>query len=151
MMGVPAAPPDGSTARKIRLLLVDDHEFVAMAVAEYFEGVADIDLVAQATTIEEAVAETGRHRPDVVLLDRRLPDGDGVAAIGRLGELSPDSRVLLFTGAADRSIAARVAAAGGAGILLKTGLVDEMVDTIRRVAAGQDAFDVDLPGRPAGR
>ncbi|WP_236792421.1 response regulator transcription factor [Amycolatopsis sp. GM8] len=140
-----------SATGPIRLLLVEDHAQVAMALDAAFETVPDIELVARARAIEEAVSATGEHQPDVVLLDRRLPDGDGIDAIGRLHEQSPDSRILVFTGGADRTVADRVAAAGGAGLLLKAGLLEDLLDTIRRVAAGEDSFDVDLPGRPARR
>lgn len=146
-MLVPSPPDSGP----IRLLLVEDHSQVAMALGAAFETVPDIELVAQAGAIAEAVSATGEHQPDVVLLDRRLPDGDGIDAIGRLREQSPQSRVLVFTGGADREIVERVAAAGGAGLLLKAGLLEDLLDTIRRVAAGEDSFDVDLPGRPARR
>ncbi|WP_160148941.1 response regulator [Amycolatopsis alkalitolerans] len=135
----------------IRLLLVEDHSQVAMALDAAFETVPDIELVARVRAIGEAIPAVGEHRPDVVLLDRRLPDGDGIDAIGRLREQSPDSRILVFTGGADQSVAARVAAAGGAGLLLKAGLLEDLLDTIRRVAAGEDSFEADLPGRPAPR
>jgi DNA-binding NarL/FixJ family response regulator len=151
MMGVPSSSPEGPESGSVRLLLVEDHAQVSMALSAAFETVPDIDLLASARTIEEAVTATGEYRPDVVLLDRRLPDGDGIDAIGRLHEQCPQARVLVFTGGADRSVIAKVAAAGGAGLLLKAGLLEDLVDTIRRVAAGQDSFDVDLPGRPVGR
>ena len=138
-------------SRVIRLLLVDDHPLVVTAMTAAFEDVSDIDLVATASTVEEALAATAGHRPDVVLLDRRLPDGDGVEAIGRLLEEAPEARVLVFTGAAERSTADRVADAGGAGILLKAGVLDDMLDTIRRVAAGASSFDISPSGRPRVR
>ncbi|HEV7652873.1 MAG TPA: response regulator transcription factor [Actinophytocola sp.] len=138
-------------SRVIRLLLVDDHALVVTAMAAAFEDVSDIDLVATASSVADAVAATARHRPDVVLLDRRLPDGDGVEAIGRLRGEAPGVRVLMFTGAADRSTADRVADAGGAGILLKAGVLDDMLDTIRSVAAGASVFDVRPTGRPGVR
>lgn len=128
----------------VRLLLAEDHPVVAMALDSAFEIVADIQLVATAGSIEETVSAASSQRPDVILLDRRLPDGDGVDAIGRLRVASPDSRVLVFTGSADQAIVDRIAAAGGAGLILKAGLLEDLLDTIRRVAAGQDAFDVDL-------
>lgn len=116
-----------------------------MALESAFEIEADIELVGTAKLIEEAVAAAGRSRPDVILLDRRMPDGDGVDAIGRLHAASPGTRVLVFTGYATQAIVDRVAAAGGAGLVLKAGsLLDDLLDTIRRVAAGQDHFDVDL-------
>ncbi|HVV07642.1 response regulator transcription factor [Amycolatopsis sp.] len=145
MMHVPTSSPSGPETGPIRLLLVEDHSQVALALGSAFETVPDIELVGQARGVAEALAATGKHRPDVVLLDRRLPDGDGIEAIGRLREQSPDSRVLVFTGGADRSVIERVAAAGGAGLLLKAGLLEDLVATIRKVAAGEDAFDVDLP------
>ena len=151
MMRVPATSPDEPTARTIRLLLVDDHALVVMAMTAAFEDVPDIELVATATSIEDALTKTAQHRPDLVLLDRRLPDGDGVEAITRLRANSPDLRVLLFTGAADQTIATRVAEAGGAGVLLKAGVLENMLTTIRGVAAGDSAFDDHLLGRPRAR
>jgi DNA-binding NarL/FixJ family response regulator len=128
----------------IRLLLVEDHAQVAMALTAAFEIVEDIDLVARARTIEEAVSAAAQQQPDLVLLDRLLPDGDGVDAIGRLREQNPAARVLIFTGGADRATADRVRAAGGVGLVLKAGLLDELFGTIRRVAAGGESFDIDL-------
>lgn len=131
----------------IRLLLVEDHALVATALEAAFEIVEDIDLVARTRTIEEAVAATREHRPDLVILDRQLPDGDGIDAIGRLREQSPGTRILVFTGGADRAMADRVRAAGGDGLALKAGLLDELLGTIRRVAAGEKYFNVDLSAR----
>ncbi len=146
-----AGSPSEPTSRVIRLLLVDDHALVVMAMTAAFEEAPDIELVGTASSAEEAVAQTRSHRPDVVLLDRRLPDSDGVDAIARLLDVAPDARVLIFTGAADPSIADRVADAGGAGILLKAGGLENMLDTIRTVAAGNSSFDVRPTGRPRVR
>jgi DNA-binding NarL/FixJ family response regulator len=134
------------TSRIIRLLLVDDHELVVMAMTAAFDDVPDIDLLGTAGSIDDAVTEAARHRPDVVLLDRRLPDGDGVDAIGRLLAQDTEVRVLLFTGVADQETADRVADAGGAGILLKAGPLADMLATIRSVADGNTEFDSRLPG-----
>ncbi|WP_228714135.1 MULTISPECIES: response regulator transcription factor [Prauserella] len=150
MSSSPAEPPSPEAAH-VRLLLVEDHSMVAMALGSAFESVDDIELVGHVASIKQAVAATERERPDVVLLDRRLPDGDGIDAIATLRDRSPDSRVLVFTGVADRQVADRVAEAGGAGLLLKAGLLEDLLDTIRRVAAGQQVFDVDSPERPGGR
>jgi DNA-binding NarL/FixJ family response regulator len=138
-------------SRVIRLLLVDDHPLVVTAMIAAFEDVPDIELVGTASTVADAVAATAEHRPAVVLLDRRLPDGDGVEAIGRLLAAAPGVRVLVFTGDADRATADRVADAGGAGILLKAGVLDDMLDTIHRVADGASSFDVRPSGRPSVR
>ncbi len=117
---------------------------VVMALDSAFDLVEDIDLVETAGSIAATVAAAARIRPDVILLDRRLPDGNGIDAIGRLQEVSPAARVLVFTGDADRTVRDRVIAAGGAGLVLKTGLFDDLLEIVRRVAAGENCFDVDL-------
>lgn len=134
----------------IRLLLVDDSPYVTLALQAAFEDIADVELIQTAESVAEALAMTEQHEPDVVLLDRRLPDGDGVDAIGPLLTKRPDVRVLLFTGSADRNIADRVAAEGGSGVLLKAGLIEDLANAIRTVAAGQTVFGRNqMPDRPA--
>lgn len=130
----------------IRMVLVDDHDLVVFAVSSAFEDMPGIEVVGTAGSVEGAMTQVAEHQPDVVLLDRRLPDGDGIDALGELLSLSPGVRVLIFTGAANRVMADRVAEAGGAGVVLKGGLVEQLADTIRAVAEGATAFDLDLPG-----
>ncbi|ASR37719.1 hypothetical protein BAY61_24985 [Prauserella marina] len=155
VMRVPAFSSDDSAEAEdvatVRLMLVEDHSMVTMALVSAFESVDDIELAGQATSIGEAVEVIEGIRPGVVLLDRRLPDGDGIDAIAELHRVSPESKVLVFTGVADREVAERVAEAGGAGLLLKAGRLEDLLDTIRRVAAGEVFFDVEVPGRPTGR
>lgn len=101
-----------------------------------------IEVIARASTVASALAEARRGKPDIVLLDRRLPDGDGTALIPEL--VAGGARVLVLTGEATASIAARVAEAGGAGVILKTARLDELVDAVKRVAAGEVVFDPKL-------
>ena len=82
------------------------------------------------------------HSPDVVLLDRRLPDGDAIDAIGALG--AAGARVLVLTGEATATVAARVAEAGGAGLVLKSAGLDELEDAVRRVADGEAVFGAEF-------
>jgi DNA-binding NarL/FixJ family response regulator len=131
---------DGRTT----LLLAEDHPMVVVALESAFELVEDIDIVATAGSVAETVTAAAETLPQVILLDRRLPDGNGIDAIGLLRQVSPQARVLIFTGDADRATLDRVIAAGGAGLVLKTGLFDDLLGVIRRVAAGEDCFDVDL-------
>ncbi len=114
---------------------------VVVALTSAFELVDDIEVVATSGSIAETLGAAERVRPDLILLDRRLPDGNGIDAIGRLLQVSPKARIVVFTGDADRSMRDQVIEAGGAGLVLKTGLFDDLLDIIRRVAAGEDYFD----------
>lgn len=103
---------------------------------------AGIEVVARASTVAAALADIRRDRPDVVLLDRRLPDGDGTALIPEFVRIG--AKVLVLTGEATASVAARVVEAGGAGLILKSARLDELVDAVLRVAAGEVVFDPKL-------
>jgi DNA-binding NarL/FixJ family response regulator len=126
----------------VRVVLVEDHDMVAEAMSMALERAPDIDVVAKARLIASAVADVRRHKPDVVILDRRLPDGDGITAIPDLG--ATGARVLVLTGDATGSVAARVAEAGGAGLLLKSAGLDELVSAVRRVADGEVVFSAEF-------
>ncbi|HEX6360477.1 response regulator transcription factor [Actinophytocola sp.] len=125
-----------------RVVLVEDHDMVAEAMALAMDRADDIEIVARARSIATALVEVSRHAPDVVLLDRRLPDGDAIEAIGPLG--GTGARVLMLTGEATATIAARVAEAGGCGLVLKSAGLDELEDAVRRVAAGEVVFGAEF-------
>ncbi|MBB5916291.1 DNA-binding NarL/FixJ family response regulator [Nocardia transvalensis] len=136
--------PSDTAEDAIRLLVAEDHPMVAVALDSAFELVDDIQVVERTGSVADTITATARARPNVVLLDRRLRDGDGIEAITTLCDVSPGVRVLVFTGYADRDMLDRVARAGGAGLMLKTGLFEDLLQVIRRVAAGDDYFDADL-------
>jgi DNA-binding NarL/FixJ family response regulator len=115
---------------------------VAEAIAQALERADGITVVARGKSIAEALDETQRHKPDVVILDRRLPDGDGIGAIASLSALG--ARVLVVTGEATAAVATRVTEAGGAGLVLKSARLDELESAVRQVAAGEVAFGPDL-------
>lgn len=121
-----------------RVVLVEDHDMVAEAMKLAMERADDIEIVARARSIATALTEVSRCSPDVVLLDRRLPDGDAIDAIGALSEAG--ARVLVLTGEATSTVAARVAEAGGSGLVLKSAGLDELEDAVRRVADGEVVF-----------
>lgn len=125
-----------------RVVLVEDHDMVAEAMALAMQRADDIEIVARARSISTALTEVRRTSPDVVLLDRRLPDGDAIDAIGELNELG--ARVLVLTGEATSTVAARVAEAGGSGLLLKSSGLDELEDAVRRVADGEAVFGAEF-------
>ncbi|WP_330272779.1 response regulator transcription factor [Lentzea sp. NBC_00516] len=120
------------------VVLVEDHDMVAEAIGQALER-AGFTVIARASSVATALAEIVRGRPDVVLLDRRLPDGDGTALIPEF--VRAGAKVLVLTGEATASVAARVAEAGGAGLILKSARLDDLVEAVRKVAAGEVVFD----------
>jgi two-component system nitrate/nitrite response regulator NarL len=145
-MRPPAQPPDPEqpSSTPVRVLLVEDHGMVAEAIGLAFDATKDLDVVATSQSVADGVIEAARHRPDVVVLDRRLPDGDGVAAMPRLRKAAPEARVLVLTGEASAAVAARVAEAGADGLMLKSSKLDDLATAVRRVADGEAVFDAGL-------
>ncbi|WP_020672858.1 response regulator transcription factor [Amycolatopsis nigrescens] len=143
-MGEPRAAASGKPRERpghpVRVLLVEDHDMVAEAITLAFDAVEDIEIVARACSLEQAFRQVARHRPKVVVLDRRLPDGDGIPAISELREASPDSRVLVLTGDANQEMAGRVLESGGAGLLVKSAGLADLAAAVRRVAGGEAVF-----------
>jgi DNA-binding NarL/FixJ family response regulator len=129
----------------VRVLLVEDHDMVAEALQQALDRADGITVVGRARSRAEAVADAREHEPDVVVLDRRLADGDALGVIAELG--SGGARVLVLTGDATSSVAAQVAKAGGAGLLLKSSQLGVLESAVRDVAAGGVVFDPELlPG-----
>jgi DNA-binding NarL/FixJ family response regulator len=129
----------------VRVLLVEDHDMVAEALQQALDRADGITVVGRARSRAEAVADAREHEPDVVVLDRRLADGDALGVIAELG--SGGARVLVLTGDATPSVAAQVAKAGGAGLLLKSSQLGVLESAVRDVAAGGVVFDPELlPG-----
>lgn len=122
----------------IRVVLVEDHDMVAEAMTLAMGRAEDIEIVARARSIATALTVARAHAPDVVLLDRRLPDGDAIDSIGALS--AHGARVLVLTGEATATVAARVVEAGGCGLVLKSAGLDELEDAVRRVAEGEAVF-----------
>lgn len=144
----PLGPP-------IRILVVEDHDMVADAMCMAFDRTSDLKVVARSGSRAAAIEDAAGHQPDVILLDRRLPDGDGVEAIARLRTAAPGARVLVMAGEASVAVATRVTETGGRGLILKTDNLSDLQDAVRRVSAGEVVFSQGLLGgvldRLAGR
>ncbi|OEJ30419.1 response regulator transcription factor [Streptomyces subrutilus] len=147
MPSTPQTTPDtvrGAAVERITILLVEDHDMVAEAIRLALDRTDDLEVVGRSLSLRDALADAIRLRPAVVVLDRRLPDGDGIAAIAALKAAAPGTRVLVLTGEGTPALAARVAEAGGSGLILKAGNLAELQDGVRRVAAGEVAFSKGL-------
>ncbi len=124
------------TGGSIRVFLVDDHEVVRRGVAEVLEDDPELVVVGEAGTIAEALARCPAVRPDVVVVDMRLPDGDGAGLVRRLGEQLPGARCLVLSSYTDEAAVTAAAAAGAAGYLVKQVRGADLVSAVRTVAAG---------------
>lgn len=122
---------------KIRVLLVDDQDLVRTGFALILASEADIEVVGEAVDGREAVSAVDRLRPDVVVMDIRMPVMDGVAATARIATAHPGTRVLVLTTFdADESVVEALRA-GASGFLLKDVRRADFVEAIRIVAAGE--------------
>jgi DNA-binding NarL/FixJ family response regulator len=120
----------------IRLMLVDDHEIVRRGLSELLETHEDLQVVAQASSLEEALA-VDLEPVDVAVLDVRLPDGSGVDLCRSLREQRPDLACLMLTSFPDNEAISASVLAGARGYVLKNVRGDDLVNAIRRVANGE--------------
>jgi two-component system NarL family response regulator len=134
----------------LRVLLADDHPVVLEGLAALLAG-AGMAVVATARTGEEAVALHARHRPDVTLLDLRMPAGGGVEAIRRIRAADPSARLLVLTTFDTDEEVFRAVEAGAAGYLLKTAPPEELTRAIADVAAGRRVIPPAIAARLADR
>ncbi|HEV3357093.1 MAG TPA: response regulator transcription factor [Pseudonocardiaceae bacterium] len=125
----------------IRVLLVDDHEVVRRGVRDLLDGERDIDVVAEAGTVAEALTVAARRKPDVAVVDIRLPDGDGVALCRRLRATGDGPRCLVLTAFDDERVVLDAIDAGVSGYLLKQVRGQDLVTAVREVAAGRSLLD----------
>jgi DNA-binding NarL/FixJ family response regulator len=121
----------------IRLLTVDDHQLLREGIAAVLEAQNDMTLVAQASNGREAIEIFRRLRPDVTLMDLRMPDMSGIEAITAIRAEYPDARIIVLTTYAGDVQAAAALKAGAAGYLLKNSVRKELLETIRSVHAGK--------------
>jgi two-component system response regulator DevR len=130
-----------------RLFLLDDHEIVRRGLRELLEAEDDFEIVGEASTVEEAINRVPATRPDVALLDVRLPDGSGVEACRDLRAADPELRCIMLTSYADDEALFDAIMAGASGYVLKQVRGAELIDGIRRVAAGHSLLDPALTAR----
>lgn len=121
----------------IRVLTVDDHPLMMAGIAGEVNAQPDMRVVAQASDGDEALVLFRAHRPDVTLMDIRMPKVNGIDAIAAIRAEFPRARIVVLTTAAGDIQALRAFRAGAVGYLLKNLLRTELIDTIRRVHAGQ--------------
>jgi two-component system response regulator DevR len=138
-------------ASPIRLLLVDDHEVLRIGLRTLFSEAGGFQVVGEAGTLSSAVTDASRLKPDVVLMDVRLPDGSGVDACRAIRAARPETRVLFLTSVADDDVLLATILAGADGFLLKEVHSDQLIGAVKTVAGGQSILDPAVTQRVMAR
>ena len=123
------------------MFLLDDHEIVRRGIKELLEGEPDIVVVGESGLADEAARRIPALRPDVAILDARLPDGSGIDVCREIRSRDPEIKALILTSYDDDEALFAAIMAGAAGYTLKQVRGNDLVETVRRVAAGQSTLD----------
>lgn len=139
--------PQQSETEKIKVLVVDDHPVVRNGLRLIQELDEKIKVLGAAGSFQAALAEANRLKPDVVLMDVRLPDGDGIEACRRIKSQLPKTRVLFLTSYADNNLVLGAMEAGAEGYVLKESDAQRIVDAIHSIMRGGTVFDPVMSGQ----
>src|SRR2546422_6113802 len=136
----------------IKVVIADDHSLVRQVLRRYLEMAGDIEVVGEASNGREAISlmENGAGEPDIVLLDIRMPEMDGLEAARRIRQRPPDVGVIMLTAYDDRQFVVEAVRAGARGYVLKARDAEHLIQTVRLVAGGNMGIDPQLVGALAG-
>lgn len=129
------------TKEKIRVLLADDHHMVRAGIRQLLEGAGDIQVIAEAGDGEEAQSLIQKHKPDVAVLDIRMPKASGIEVTRWVRAHLPEVGVLILTAYDDDPYVMAVLQAGANGYVLKTANTEELIQAVRDVHEGKSALD----------
>jgi DNA-binding NarL/FixJ family response regulator len=142
-----AAESDDTARPPIRVLVVDDHAVLASSLAHVLDAEGDLVCVGVANTLERARSLVTSSSPDVMLLDHRLPDGDGIGAIGDFRALRPDLKVVVLTASAADHVLVEAIEAGASGFMSKTRSLGEVTSAVRAAASGEALISPEMLAR----
>ncbi|MDX3243348.1 response regulator transcription factor [Streptomyces sp. ME18-1-4] len=134
-------PRTFSAQNPIRVFLLDDHEVVRRGLADLLDAEPDISVIGDAGTVDHALARGPALRPDVAVLDVRLPDGDGISVCRELRSRMPELACLMLTSFDDEEALLDAIMAGASGYVLKQIKGSDLVSAVRTVASGQSMLD----------
>jgi two-component system response regulator DevR len=132
---------EAASRKPLRLLIVDDHEIVRHGLVALLDRREGFEVVAQAGTMAEAVAEAARFEPDLIVMDVRLPDGSGIEACREIRAARPETRVVMLTSYPDEEAVLSAIIAGASGYLLKQIRGRDLVTALEAVARGESLLD----------
>jgi DNA-binding NarL/FixJ family response regulator len=138
-----------SSPPPIRVLTADDHPLLREGICGTVNAQPDMTIVAEAADGLQAVSAFETHRPDIALMDLRMPGMSGIEAIEKIRSKFPTARIIVLTTFSGDVLAVRAIKVGAAGYLLKSMLRTELIDTIRRVYAGQRRIPPEIAGELA--
>jgi DNA-binding NarL/FixJ family response regulator len=127
--------------RPMRLVVVDDHEVVRQGLVALLDRRHEFSVVAEAGTVAESLAVTRRHRPDLVVMDVRLPDGSGIEACRDIRAEMPETRVVMLTSYPDEEAVLSAILAGASGYLLKQIRGRDLVAALEAIGRGESLLD----------
>ena len=134
------------THEQVRLLLIDDHEVLRLGLRTLFDTAGGFLVVGEAGTVAEGIAQARAQRPDVAIVDLRLPDGSGVEACREIRSERPETRVVVLTSYSDEDAVISSIVSGAAGYLLKQTPPRQLVEAVRTVALGGSLLDPAVTG-----
>ena len=147
LRGAGLAETEASPQRPLSLLIVDDHEVVRQGLVALLGRRPEFQVVAEAGTVAEAVAAARRFRPDLVVMDVRLPDGSGIEACREIRAELPETRVVMLTSYPDEDAVLSAIIAGASGYLLKQVRARDLVAGLEAVGRGESLLDPAVTGR----
>ena len=130
--------------KKTRILIADDHVILRMGLVTLFENTPGFAIAGEADDGEQAVKETLRLKPDVVIMDLSMPVKDGIEATREIMSAAPGTKILVLTTFATSDSISDVLAAGASGVVLKTIPRDRLLSAIHQVAAGEQVLSEDV-------
>ncbi|HZA74456.1 MAG TPA: response regulator transcription factor [Propionibacteriaceae bacterium] len=137
----------GQLSETIRVFLLDDHEIVRRGLVDLLSSTTDLVVVGEAATAGEALRRIPAARPDVAVLDARLPDGNGIDVCRDIRSAHPEIRCVILTSYDDDEALFAAVMAGAAGYLLKQIAGNSLLDAVRAVAAGRSLMDPAVTGK----
>lgn len=126
------------------LVLADDHPIILEGLVQLFKRDKEFEVLATCTNGDQAIAAVRRHRPDIIVLDVRMPNGDGLSVLKAIQEEKLPSRVVLLTASMDDNEVLTAMERGVWGLVLKESAAVSLVDSVRRVSRGERALDQSL-------
>ncbi len=145
--GKPSGAPENGTPETIKVFLLDDHEIVRMGVRDLLEAEPGITVIGEAGTAASALARIPALKPDVAILDIRLPDGDGVSVCRDIRSKMPQLACLMLTSFSDDEALFDAIMAGASGYVLKQIRGTDLVGAVRTIASGQSLLDPEAASR----